>query len=84
MPFVPKHLDKKRSSIIPPVRVTEEERRVAEWLTERLEKEDGVNYAIADMVRVAIGTLLEKELARAEAAGEAVPEWVKEMAPSKS
>lgn len=79
MAFVPKHQDRKRSAIIPPVRVTEEERKLAEWLTARLSKRAGAHYAFADMVRVAIGALLKEELQQAEVDGEKVPEWVVEM-----
>jgi hypothetical protein len=76
--FGPRH-KQKRSEVIPPVRLTEEERRAVDWLTAQLSEEDGTEYSLSDTVRAALGELLAKRIEKADQAGRPVPEGVRRL-----
>lgn len=63
MPFAPRGSREKRSKILPPVRLDEEEFKIVEWLVERLSEQDGRRYTITDIVRMGLGKLHEAQSA---------------------
>ncbi len=67
MHFAPRGSREKRSRILPPVRLDEEEYKIVEQLVEQLSVQDGRKYTITDIVRLGLGKLHEAHLAKAEA-----------------
>lgn len=63
MHFAPRGSREKRSRILPPVRLDEEEFKIVEWLVEQLSKQDGRNYTVTDIVRLGLGKLYEVQSA---------------------
>lgn len=66
MPFAPRGSREKRSRILPPVRLDEEEFQIVEWLVDHLSKQDERSYTITDIVRLGLGKLYEAQKAKAE------------------
>lgn len=66
MPFAPRGSREKRSRILPPVRVDEEEFKIVEWLVAQLSERDGRQYTLTDIVRLGLGQLYEAQVAAAE------------------
>ncbi len=66
MPFAPRGSREKRSRILPPVRVDEEEFKIVEWLVAQLSERDGRQYTLTDIVRLGLGQLYEAQAAAAE------------------
>ena len=67
MPFAPRGSREKRSRILPPVRLDEEEFKIVEWLVERLSEQDGRSYTITDIIRLGLGKLHDEQSAQAQA-----------------
>lgn len=63
MHFAPRGSREKRSRILPPVRLDEEEFKIVEWLVEQLSKQDGRSYTVTDIVRLGLGKLYEAQSA---------------------
>lgn len=70
-PFEPRSRSK-RTRFLASIRITDEEKEVIDWLTTRLSEKDGRNYSSADVVRVALAQLFEREQAAANTIGEFV------------
>lgn len=58
--FKPRGQTQKRTEIIPQVRLTADERQALERLREQLSQRDGVEYGLADTVRIALGDLYQR------------------------
>ena len=67
MHFAPRGSREKRSRILPPVRLDEEEWKIVEWLVERLSEQDERKYTVTDIVRLGLGKLYEVQSAAAAA-----------------
>lgn len=60
MPFAPRGSREKRSKILPPVRLDDEEFAIVERLVEHLSVRDGRRYTVSDVVRMGLGVLYEE------------------------
>lgn len=70
MHFAPRGSRQKRSRILPPVRLDEEEFAIVERLVEQLSQRDGCSYTVTDIVRLGLGKLYETHSALMTAAAE--------------
>lgn len=66
MHFAPRGSREKRSRILPPVRLDEEEFKIVEWLVEQLSAQDERKYTVTDIVRLGLGKLYEAQTAAVE------------------
>jgi hypothetical protein len=59
-PFEPRSRSK-RTRFLASIRISDEEKKIVDWLTERLSDKDGEAYTSADIVRIALARLYESE-----------------------
>ena len=59
-PFEPRSRSK-RTRFLASIRISDDEKKIVDWLTERLSAKDGSNYTSADVVRIALARLYEAE-----------------------
>ena len=71
-PFEPRSRSK-RTGYLAPIRVSDHERKIIEWLTTRLSEREGRSVSQADVIRLGLALLFEKERATAELAGDSIP-----------
>jgi hypothetical protein len=59
-PFEPRSRSK-RTRFLASIRISDEEKKIVDWLTEHLSEKEGEAYTSADVVRVALARLYEAE-----------------------
>ena len=61
--FRPKTDNLKRTNTLPQCRVSDQERAVAEFLAQRLTEKEKTPFTLADVLRLGLGVLYEREFA---------------------
>ena len=64
----------KRTGYLAPIRVSDHEKQIIEWLAKRLSEREGRTVSQADVIRQALALLFEREEAEATLATEPAPQ----------
>ena len=63
----------KRTGYLAPIRVSDHEKKIIEWLAKRISEREGRTVSQADVIRLGLMILFEQERGSALSAGEAPP-----------
>lgn len=63
----------KRTGYLAPIRVSDHEKKIIEWLAKRISEREGRTVSQADVIRLGLMILFEQERGAALAAGDVIP-----------
>lgn len=63
----------KRTGYLAPIRVSDHEKKIIEWLAKRISEREGRTVSQADVIRLGLMILFDQERGAALAAGDAIP-----------
>ena len=63
----------KRTSYLAPIRVSDHEKQIIEWLARRISEREGRTVSQADVTRLGLTILFEQERGAAQLAGDTIP-----------